>query len=112
MEIATDGLNGAFPMNPRSASTDAVVPSSADETLMDVDSVYMSMTDISMSTPREGRSLPSKPSPAVPERLDETGFAPAEVAGTLLALGLLAGSLLAGRSVARMSPMAVSFAEV
>ena len=111
MEIATDGLNGAFPMNPQLASTDAVVPSSAGETLMDVDSVYMLMTDISMLTPREGRSLPSKPSP-VPGRLDETGFAPAEVAGMALALGLLAGSLLAGRLVARMSPMAVSFAEV
>lgn len=39
METATVGLNGAFPMKPRSASADAVVSSSVDETLTDVDNV-------------------------------------------------------------------------
>jgi len=34
-----EGLNGAFPINPISASADAVVSLSVDETLTDVDRV-------------------------------------------------------------------------
>ena len=41
MEMATEGLNGAFPMKPSSVSADAVVSSPVDETLIliDVESV-------------------------------------------------------------------------
>ena len=39
METATEGLNGTFPIKPRSASAEAVVSLPVDETLTDVDSV-------------------------------------------------------------------------